>query len=458
VPDRLYKLLRLLGINRAVSYGLLSQFWGLGAGLVTMLIIAIRFSGEEQGYYYTFSSLIALQVFFELGLMTVISTFASHEFAKLAWGEGGSVAGDPIALRRFADLLQKSLRWFGFAALLLVAGLVPAGLIFFDQKEAGLVGFAWRLPWILAVGGRACNLLVTPFFAVISGSGDVAAVNRRQLIGMVFGFSISWLVMGLHGGLYAIAAVSLGKALVSWNYLYREKRALLALAGNRAGGKVPAARPEETISWSKEIWPMQWKIGLSWISGYFIFQLFNPVLFHYHGAVVAGQMGMTLGATNALLAACITLVNAKSPEFGKLVAVRDWKALDRLFYKVLSQSVVLVVPGALAGWGAIRLLQLHSPLGRRFIPASQASYLLAAVCILTVVYAFAVYLRAHKQEPMVFLSLVTAILQGGATWYLGKYYTSNEVAMGFLLVNLLSFPCVFLIWRRCRSVWHRPEP
>jgi len=457
VLNTVIKILRLFGVNRAVSYGLLAQVWGLGAGLITMLIIAIRFSGEQQGFYYTFSSLLALQVFFELGLVSVISTFASHEFAKLAWGEGGLLSGDPVALRRFSALLQKTSRWFGFAAILLVVGLVPVGLLFFNLKDAGPVGYSWRLPWILAVCGTACNLLVTPFFAVISGSGDVVAINRRQLIGMVVGFSISWLVIGLNGGLYAISAVSLGKAVVSWRYLYRDKPALLVLAWNGSGARKAAGRPEDTIFWSREIWPLQWKMALSWISGYFIFQLFNPVLFHYHGAVVAGQMGMTLAATNALLAASITLVNSKSPEFGKLVAVRDWQALDRLFYKVLSQSIMLVVPGALAGWGAMYLLQLYSRLGQRFIPASQAAYLLAAACIITAVYAFAVYLRAHKQEPMVLLSLVTALVQGGATWFLGKNYGSKEVALGFLCVNLLSFPFVYLIWQRCRAIWHQPD-
>ena len=34
--------------------------------------------------------------------------------------------------------------------------------------------------------------------------------------------------------------------------------------------------------------------------GYFIFQLFNPVLFATEGAVVAGQMGMTLAALNGI--------------------------------------------------------------------------------------------------------------------------------------------------------------
>ena len=45
----------------------------------------------------------------------------------------------------------------------------------------------------------------------------------------------------------------------------------------------------DTISYMKEIFPNQWKIALSWVSGYFIFHFFNPVLFA-EGPVVAGQM------------------------------------------------------------------------------------------------------------------------------------------------------------------------
>ena len=69
---------------------------------------------------------------------------------------------------------------------------------------------------------------------------------------------------------------------------------------------------------------MQWRIAISWLAGYFVFQLFTPVLFHYHGAVVAGQMGMTLNVSNALLTTSLTLIAAKTPEFGKLIAGRNW--------------------------------------------------------------------------------------------------------------------------------------
>jgi len=102
LPDSMLNFLRFIGVNRAVGYGLLSRVWGLLSGPVTMFIIATKFSKEQQGFLYTISSLLALQVFFELGLTNVIATFASHEFAKLKWEEKGKISGDTVALERFS--------------------------------------------------------------------------------------------------------------------------------------------------------------------------------------------------------------------------------------------------------------------------------------------------------------------------------------------------------------------
>ena len=46
---------------------------------------------------------------------------------------------------------------------------------------------------------------------------------------------------------------------------------------------------------------MQWKIAISWTSGYLAFQLFTPLLFRYQNATVAGQMGMTIYISNIAL-------------------------------------------------------------------------------------------------------------------------------------------------------------
>lgn len=453
--DYIIKLLRFFGFNRAIGYGVLARAWSFISGPVTILIIANRFSKEQQGFYYTIGSLLALQVFFELGLVTVLAQFASHEFAHLTWGEKGRIEGDPVARERLLDLLCKATAWFGIAALLLTVVLIPAGLYFLGQQHWVVTDFSWRLPWILAVCGTAVNLLIVPFFAIVMGSGDVVTVNHREMMGAVISSLIAWTVIGLRGGLFAAFAITTGSIIVSCTYLIKEKPELLKLAWQGVFGHSSHTARKATISWWGDVWPMQWKIALSWVSGYFMFQLFNPVLFHYHGSVVAGQMGMTLSVSNALLAGCATWVNSRTPEFGKLIAYHEWEKLDSLFYRVLIQSVGVAVAGALVGWGIISYLQEYSQIGKRFIPANYAGLLFGAVCVHSVTNALACYLRAHKKEPLMWLSIASAVLQGTAAWLLGKKYASGGVTAGFFCINLFfTLPIAYFIWLRCRKVWH----
>jgi O-antigen/teichoic acid export membrane protein len=448
------RILRFLGFDRAVTFGILARVWGLFSGPITMFVIATGFSPPQQGFYFTFSSLLALQTFFDLGLMFVIAQFASHEFVNLSWGSNGTLHGEPVALRRFIDLLCKTSLWFGVAALLMMAVLIPTGLIFFAGK--GDVDFTWRLPWVLAVIGTSFNLFVMPFFAIIMGSGDVVTVNKRELVAAVLSSILCWCVIGLHGGLYAAFAVNLGALAISWGYLMARRPELVKMA---LKGWSRVARPsgEKTggLSWWKEIWPMQWRMAVSSGAAYFIFQLFNPVLFNYHGPIVAGQMGMTLTAANALLAGGMTVLNAKAPEFGKLIAVRDWEGLDRLFFRVTRHALLLVLFGAVVGILAIWQLQVHFAIGRRFIPVGHAALLFGTVCFQAAAGAFAIYLRAHKKEPLMRMTIIASLLQGAGTWYLGKHYSSLGVTAGFFAVTAcFVLPYVLFVWRRCRQEWH----
>lgn len=455
MSDGVIRFLRMLGLNRAVGYGVLTRVWGVIAGPVSILIIASRFSKEQQGFYYTINSLLAMQVLFELGLTGVIATFASHEFVNLRWCERGLIDGDPHSLSRFADLLSKAAKWFWGAAILLVLALIPTGLFFFGAEQHGAVDFAWRIPWCLAVIGTALNLMIIPFFAIMMGSGDVVTVNHREMVGGIIGTCISWLVMGLHGGLYAACAVSFGNVIISWSYLLRQRPELLKLAWKGMFHRKEAG--DDGLSWQDEVWPLQWRSAVTWGAGYFIFQIFNPVLFHYQGPVVAGRMGMTMSACNALLAVCVTWINAKSPEFGKYIALRQWGELDRYFAKVFRESVILVVAGAVAGWSAIYFLQAHFVIGQRFLPASQVAILLSAMVILIVNHCIAAYLRAHKQEPLMVASLISSALYATSTLVFGKYYSSGGIITGFLTITAVyCLPVVYFIWRRSQKLWHTP--
>ena len=84
--------------------------------------------------------------------------------------------------------------------------------------------------------------------------------------------------------------------------------------------------------------------------------------------------------------------------------------------------------------------------------------ILVSVVINIVINALASYLRAHKKEPLMWQSLLGAILQGSATWYLGSRYGAWGEALGVMILALfIGIPMsviTFLYWRR---KWHAPD-
>src|SRR6266699_1194993 len=141
------KFSKSLEIDRAVFFGLLSRIWGLAAGGVTAILIATYFSPEIQGYYYTFTTILALQVFAELGLGTVAVQFASHEWSKLNLDESGRIVGDGDALSRLVSVAKVVTRWFLFAGVLVAVGVGAAGYVFFSTSPDHNID--WVSPWFL---------------------------------------------------------------------------------------------------------------------------------------------------------------------------------------------------------------------------------------------------------------------------------------------------------------------
>lgn len=92
-----YILKDKLGVDKAIFYTLVGRSLGIPVSVLTIFFIARYLSPEEQGYYYTFGSIVALQVFFELGLTGIITQFVAHEASHLSWngrvfvGEEGDV-------------------------------------------------------------------------------------------------------------------------------------------------------------------------------------------------------------------------------------------------------------------------------------------------------------------------------------------------------------------------------
>ena len=442
----LRRILRWAEVDRAVMYGVLATVRSMIAGPVTAVLIAFYFSPVLQGYYYTFSSLLALQILVDLGLGYVIIQFASHEWASLDLDGTGRIVGSPKALARLVSLGRVTFRWYAIAGGVLAVGLGLGGSLFFSQNSDR--GIAWAAPWFALCVLTGINLCLTPVWSLLEGCNQVSQVNAYRLVQGVGNSLVIWSAIALGAGLWT-AVIAAAVNLV-WSGIFLRLRYAEFFRPFFSPYVVPG------ISWRLEIWPLQWKIALSWAGGCVAFYLFTPILFHYHGAVVAGQMGMTWSVVSVLSAMSSAWILTRAPRFGMLTARRAYADLDRIFLRVTMASLSVASCGAVLIWGGVYLLYAsHHPLSLRILPPLPAGLFLAAIVLMQISVSQGAYLRAHKQEPFVGLWVFSGILISLSTWLLGRRFGAIGMAAGFLgVIALLVIPVGTIIWWRCRAAWH----
>lgn len=447
----LARMARLIGIDRAIAFTVLGRGWSALSGLLTLTLIARFLSPAEQGFYYTFYPLVNLQIIFELGFSVVILQTASHEAAHLRITPKGVVTGPALHHGRLASVLGKAVRWYSVAAFLLLAVLIPAGQHFFSaHSTVGTTSIHWLGPWILAAIATTITFQIDPLFSFLEGCGQVPQVARARLAQAITGSALGWTALSLHHGLFAPGAMIAGQGIAGLVFLATRRNLLMPLL------RRPLSGPEEHISWNTDIWPFQWRMAVSWVCGYFTFQLFTPVLFAHWGPVEAGRMGMSLNIAGALSTVAIAWMNTKASPFGQLIARREFPELDRRFFAALVQSTAINVLGSVTVWvGALIAAWRHLPLAHRLLAPLPFALLLLGSVANNVVSSEAMYLRAHKQEKFMLNSIVGALYTAPMAWVLGSRFGAPGIAAGYFAGTLvIGLGLGTYTFQKYRRQWH----
>ena len=439
-------LTRVIGLDRAISFTIGARIWSSLAGIATLFAISRFLTPAEQGLYYTFSSLIALQVVFELGFSFVILQLASHEAAHVVRTGAGFEPGSS-AHARLASILKKTISYYSVMAIAMGVILLPAGIFFF--RTNGLShGKGWLTPWCFVALVASASLPTAPLVSFFEGCGEISQAAELRLIQAVTGSLLAWSAFVVHAGLFAPGMIIAGQVICAAIWLMRRRTVMASLLRSDSN--------EHTVNWRSEIWPFQWRIAISWVSGYLIFQLFNPVLFAFQGPVVAGQMGMSLAIATALANIGLAWINTKASPFGTLVARRQYKELDRLFNDALRQSLAMLTIGCVFTWICAQIAAAYSPgIGHRLLPATPFGLLLATTVLNHIVFSQAIYLRAHKKESFLSISVLSAVVVGVSTYLTGKTFGATGAMVSYFFGH--GVLCVLLgniIFARDRKRWH----
>ena len=446
---------RRIGMDGAIAYSSAARVFQGFAGVVSVFFIATFLTGEEQGFFYTFGSILAIQIFFELGFTGIMTQYVAHEAVHLSVNETHRYEGDEKYKSRLAYLVHFCTKWYTVISALFFIVVIITGVVYFEKYDEsdGIINWFW--PWLLLCFSTAIKLFQSPFTAIYTGLGKVKEMNEVSFYQQMI-IPVSQWVLFLCGAKLYVVGISSFLGIIVW-FFYIYKKNLWQLLYGLYKEKIT-----ETVSYMREIFPYQWKIALSWISGYFIFQLFNPVLFATEGAVVAGQMGMTLSIINAIQAFAYSWQNTKVPLYSGLIALKKYTELDVLFIKALKQMVTVCLSLVLLLYGGLFFLKATeftiggSVLGDRFLDYLPLTLMVVPMIMNQYIGSWATYLRCHKQEPFLWNSVITGVLCLVSTFLLGNKFGLYGITIGYCCITVfITLPWAYLIFVKKKQKWHK---
>ena len=442
-------ILILFGVDKAIGYSVLARVVQALGGVISLFFIALTLNINEQGFYYTFGSIIAIQIFFELGINSIIVQFVAHETAHLKWESMTKLTGDIQHLSRLSSILKLCLKYFTLLALFLFLVLQIFGYIFFSMYDSQELAVSWEYPWFLLVLSTSLLFIINPVLAFIEGLGKVKEVAVLRFFQQIIYLPSLILVLILGGKLWALGIASMFTFIFLFSALYFSNYRLILV-------NIYKSINQWRINYMKEIFPFQWKIAISWISGYLIFQLFNPVLFATEGSKIAGQMGMTMVAISGISSISISWINTKVPLFSRLIAKNNFFELDKVFNKTIKQLSIINLLLTLSFIIFIFLsIYFKFEIANRFLDVSLIIVIGIASFFNQFVFAWAAYLRSHKKEPFLINSIVLGILIAISVFVSANLYGVVGVVFSYSALTLfLGVPWAYYIFQSKKREWH----
>lgn len=420
---------------------LLFRLWQAGAGLITTLLAVHFLTAEEQGWYYSFTSMAAFYTLFELGLSSVLIQLTAHGFNNARWTPLYRIEGSNAVYCE--ALIGRAFHWYGLMAILFWLFMLPGGYLFFSSQHSGN-SVNWIGPWLAICSFTALSLLTIPFLAILEGSGQIVKVYLVRLLQIMCGSTLCWLAFGLQGGLWATVMAPAIAILLpgGWLLLKRKNLLLSALRNRRA-----------EFAWHREVWPLQWRLALNWLCGYLLTQVNIPLLFHMQGAIVAGKLGLSLAIVNTISLLSQSWLIRRIPAMAQAAASKDWSMLDSIFRRNFARSLAMFL---VLGTSALLLIWSFPEVRfvQRLLSLSDFAGLLAYTLANQFIGGLTVQLRSFKREPFLPLIVSTTIIAAaGILIVIPHHSVSGMIAVLDIIYIFINLPVAIFLWRRYKQDW-----
>lgn len=418
-------------LERGVHYYFVHKGWVFLATPITILLVLNRLSEEQQGYYYTMMSFIAFQAIADLGFNMSLTHFVSHEWTHVHI-EQGEIVGDRVARGRLASLVRIALAWSGLASVILLFGLGFTGYAFLSLSHPE-TQVAWRGAWWLLCLTLVPALLASTFRNIAEGCNNVAGSQKSTLWASIGGSVATWLGLVFGADLFVIAIGQFVTSVLTIILLIPHNRPLWTLCFTEG-------RAATVVIWWHEFWPHQWRIGISWLCGLAMFQSFVPFIFHFRGAVDAGQAGILLQGYALANVLGMAWVTNSQPHFGMAWAKRAFGNLKALNIVTRRRAIYTAAVAGAIGMIMLIVLKLALPqFGNRVGSATAGTILFFTCTIMQIANSETSAIRFGKKE--VFLS--NSIF--GSIAVITSNYLLAPLGMEYVFFGFSAIMCLIVV-------------
>lgn len=384
----------------------------LGGGLILTIPLAVDI--QTQGYIFVFLSLIALQHIFDFGmnqaLIQIISFNVKKNYIK------------NIEITNFIKKLYKKI-----SAIFTVC-IFSLGYYLFEIKEDEI---NWFKPWLLIVISSGINMYYSPLLSIIEGSGDITKVAIIRGVGNLFGYIFAILMLYIDFGLYSISAIPICN-IISAAFFLRNNELIY---NNNTSNLT-------SFSWKIEIFPLQWRIGLSWIFGYVVQQLTPIIIFHKLNSVEAGKIGLITSFMNAICMFSLSILSANIPTFSMLLSDDKKEDMNNLFKKsllialfkmiIISHLLILII---------VIMNKYELPIFERLPKLTEIYIIVLTYIVNIIIFSYAMFIRSFKEDPTVALTVIL-----GSTSLIIIMILSSKGLLFYLIPNFILTLTIGLPW------------
>jgi O-antigen/teichoic acid export membrane protein len=425
---------------------LVNQLWRLVSGPILLLLIPLFLSPEQQGYWYLFGSISALSTFADMGFSNIVLQFSSHEYAFLNFNEMGLLEGDDVYLKRLGSFFRFVIKWISTISIIAFPIIFIVGIFFFSRDKVLPI---YIIPWILFSIGSLINFFNNSILSFIEGLNKIESIQKiRFVVGMIYtGVMVVVLVLG--GNIYALALGLLFSASSIFIFIFRNFGNILKQLLDVSKGFI--------FNWRKDIVPLFAKYAISFSSGYFLFQIYTPLMHYFYGPMYSGKVGITLSLVMAAFSMSNIWMYTITPKMNMLISRRAWQELDILFKKRLVYSLgtyIFITAGLFLFILLFKDFWIIPRIVSRFLSLTPLVMLFACYFIQILINGWALYLRGHKQEPFVIPSLLSAIWTVIGTFLAAKYLSNAWFFVGFASGYIWGTPLCGIIYSRLKREWH----